>query len=55
MLSALGADILITVNPSSLYEKGIIYSKNVNDHGPNQPEASSDEDQELDAAPGMTP
>lgn len=55
MLSALGADVLITVNPSGAFEKGIIYSKNVNDHEPNEREASPDEDQEMDHALGMRP
>ncbi|MGY3617752.1 helix-turn-helix domain-containing protein [Bradyrhizobium sp. USDA 10063] len=55
MLSALGADVLITVNPSGVYDKGIIYSKNVNDHESGQPEASMDEHEEMRCAPGMTP
>lgn len=55
MLSALGADILVTVNPSGAFEKGIIYSKNVNDHELVQPEPSQDEEQEMHAAPGMSP
>jgi predicted XRE-type DNA-binding protein len=55
MLSALGADVLITVNPSGAFEKGIIYSKNVNDHESVEPEASMDEEQEMDHAPGMRP
>jgi predicted XRE-type DNA-binding protein len=55
MLSALGADILITVNPSGVYEKGVIYSKNVNDHDSDQPEASMDEQEGMQYAPGMNP
>lgn len=37
MLSALG-DVLITVSPSGLFEKGIIYSKNIEDQGSEQPQ-----------------
>jgi predicted XRE-type DNA-binding protein len=55
MLSALGADILVTVNPSGQFEKGIIYSKNVNDLEASQPEASMDEQEEMQHGSGMTP
>ncbi|MBV9562675.1 MAG: XRE family transcriptional regulator [Bradyrhizobium sp.] len=55
MLSALGADVLITVNPSGAFEKGIVYSKNVDDHETVEPEASMDEEQEMDRAPDMRP
>nr|WP_249808597.1 Uma2 family endonuclease [Bradyrhizobium sp. 48] len=56
MLSALGADILVTVNPSGAFEKGIIYSKNVNDHASIEPESPpfSLENYELDRVPGET-
>lgn len=55
MLSTLGADVLITVNPSGTYDKGIIHSRNVDDHESDQPETSLDEQEEIDHAPGMRP
>jgi predicted XRE-type DNA-binding protein len=54
MLSALGADILITVNPTSEYEHGVILSQNVNDHGGGL-ENSTDGSDDLDSALGMRP
>lgn len=53
MLSALGADVLITVNPASGYDKGVIYSKNIEDQESEQPEPSADEQEEVAQAPGM--
>jgi predicted XRE-type DNA-binding protein len=54
MLSALGADILITVNPSSDYEHGVILSSNVNDRA-GGPENSADKSDDLENVPGMRP